>query len=138
MLGQAGGEDSERLAPSHSRHKGNCAVLLLSWRRGFYQVYLNPIKPAVQGADLAANQAANQKKKKEKRETKRADMAHSIPARRRCREACCQHARGVPLWAAHVQTAGRRFLSCSSAKPSRSPGSKTLRMAPSPPCHPAR
>lgn len=70
MLGQAGGEDSERLAPSHSRHKGNCAVLLLSWRRGFYQVYLNPIKPAVQGADLAANQAANQKKKKKKEKQK--------------------------------------------------------------------
>lgn len=70
MLGQAGGEDSERLAPSHSRHKGNCAVLLLSWHRGFYQVYLKPIKPAVQGADLAANQAANQKKKKKKEKQK--------------------------------------------------------------------
>lgn len=68
MLGQAGGEDSECLAPSHSRHKGNCAVLLLSWHRGFYQVYLNPIKPAVQGADLAANQAANPKKKKKNKE----------------------------------------------------------------------
>lgn len=70
MLGQAGGEDSERLAPSHSRHKGNCVVLLLSWRRGFYQVYLSPIKPAVQGADLAANQVANQKKKRKKRNKK--------------------------------------------------------------------